>query len=230
MKNIIKQKPTEKLVGRMAESVKYVADRDIKNKTILDIGCGYGWCEVEFVKKGARKIIGTEIADADLVTARRYVKAKNVQFIVSGALRIPYKNASMDTVVSWEVLEHIPHHTELQMFQEVARVLREGGRFYLSTPYRSFAATVLDPAWWLIGHRHYTKQQLQEYAENAGFLLEDISVKGGFWSIMGCLNMYVSKWIFRRHVFFKSFFQRKEVEEYQRRNGYSDIFITCRKK
>ena len=72
-------------------------------------------------------------------------------------------------MTSWEVLEHIPKDTEKKMFNEVNRVLKPGGIFYISTPYNNVISNIFDPAWWLIGHRHYSLEKVKKYAQDAGF-------------------------------------------------------------
>jgi SAM-dependent methyltransferase len=110
----------------------------------------------------------------------------------------------------------------------VHRVLKPGGAFYLSTPYLSFLSTVLDPAWWLIGHRHYSKKKMHELASSTGFKIEDLQIRGGNWMMLFTHNLYISKWIFRRPVFFKEFFDRKMDEEFKE-NGYGNLILRMRK-
>ena len=40
MKNLIEEKPTNELHGRVKFTVGFVDDKDVKGKEILDIGCG----------------------------------------------------------------------------------------------------------------------------------------------------------------------------------------------
>ena len=47
--------------------------------------------------------------------------------------QLSFPNASLDLVVSNEVLEHVPHPS--RAFSECARVLRQGGRFVLTIPF-----------------------------------------------------------------------------------------------
>lgn len=231
MKNILGEVPDEyELTGRFLTSVQFVADTDIRDKHILDIGCGFGWCEVSFLKRGARQITGVEISEADLDTIRKNVTDERVTTLVASAIRLPFPDESFDTVVSWEVIEHIPRGTELQMFSEVARVLKKGGAFYLSTPHLSFWATILDPAWWLSGHRHYSAFQLNRFARQASLKMEQVRVRGGWWMVFSVLNMYVAKWLFRRPMFFGSAFVRNENIEYgASERGFANIFAQFKK-
>ncbi|SOC11309.1 methyltransferase family protein [Ureibacillus xyleni] len=229
MKNITDTRPDLELHGRLLYTVQYVDNENIKGKDVLDIGCGYGWFELYALKNGVNKIIGIEITDEDLSTARKYIHDKRAEFHTGSGIEIPFDNVSFDTVVSWEVIEHIPKNTEKNMFLEVNRVLKDNGIFYLSTPFRSLPSTVFDPAWWLIGHRHYSKQTLTNLAEQFGFVVESIEVKGAWWEIAYLWNFYISKWAFRRTPFYDDYLNRKRNQEYSKEKGNFTIFIKMRK-
>ncbi len=230
MKNILNEKPTGMLHGRLLEAIRFVATEDIKSKKVLDIGCGYGWCEIDFLKRGVKKIVGTEITTSDLKTAKKYIKNPKAEFVVAGATKLPFPDNSFDTVVSWEVIEHIPKNSENQMFSEVNRVLKKGGTFYLSTPFRHIISNSLDPAWWLIGHRHYSKKQLTDYAKRNGFKVEKSYVKGRFFQAYAWVDMYIWKWIFKRRAFYTKKLDEKIDREYDLEGGYANIFVKFRKK
>ena len=230
MKNILNDKPKTELKGRLKYSVDFVDNEDIKNKKILDIGCGFGWCELNFLNRGASKVFGIEISEEDLKTIIENVVSDKAEFKIGSAINIPYPESFFDTVVSWEVIEHIPFNTEMQMFKEVSRVLKKDGVFYLSTPYESFLSNIMDPAWWLIGHRHYTHKKLTMYGEKNGFKVIEIKTCGGIFSLLAMVNLYISKWIFRREPFFKEFFIQKENEEYfNKKSGIFNIFVKYQK-
>jgi ubiquinone/menaquinone biosynthesis C-methylase UbiE len=230
MKNILKQKPTDQLNARLKFSLKFVKDSDINNKKILDIGCGFGWFEYNVLKKQVKEISGIEISKEDLKAAKE-INDKRLTLKVGGALKIPFNDNYFDTVVAWEVIEHIPKKTEGKMFKEISRVLKKNGVFYLSTPYDSLLSKYLDPAWWLIGHRHYSKKRLKEFGENYGFNVKEIYTKGGFWNLVNLLDMYFSKWIFRRAAFFdKEINEKVDVEYKGNRSGFMGIFVKYEKK
>lgn len=229
MKNIIEEKPTDKLHGRTLFNVNFVSDQDIRNKDILDIGCGFGWFELNALNRGCNKIIGTELTENDLDTARKYIYNEKARFAVAGATKLPFEDNSFDTVVSWEVLEHIPKGAEGEMFKEASRVLKRGGFFYLSTPYDSFFAKIFDPAWWLIGHRHYSKEKITNLAESCGLSVEEVAIKGGIWETVGMANLYIAKWIFRRRPFFEKFINRVQNIEYEKKCGFTNLFIKLKR-
>jgi SAM-dependent methyltransferase len=225
MRNIVGETPMDPLHGRLLFSTRFVSDSDIEDKTILDLGCGFGWFEPNAIRRGCKRIVGIEPTSSDLETARKYVKDARATFTVGNAISIPFECSTFDTVVSWEVLEHIPRDSEDKMFREIQRVLKKGGAFYLSTPNNSFIANVCDPARWLIGHRHYLPRELEYLARETGFKTERIVVKGGFWEIVGINDLYVAKWVFRRRAFFEGRIQRMQDREYQKNGGFTTIFV-----
>lgn len=164
------------------------------------------------------------------MTAKRGVKSEKVTFGTGSAISLPFKDNFFDCVVSWDVIEHIPPHTEKQMLKEISRVLKRGGVFYLSTPYRSFLGTVLDPAWWLIRHRHYTKRDMKRIIEaNTKLKMTDIQVRGGVWDVLNTLNMYIAKWVFHRSNFCKDFFRKKVNREFDCPDGINSLFVRGKK-
>jgi ubiquinone/menaquinone biosynthesis C-methylase UbiE len=228
MKNIINEKPDMKLTGRLKFSTEFVSDKDITGKNILDIGCGFGWFELNMLNRGVKQIAGIEISAEDLKTAKT-IKDRRAIFRVGGALKLPFPDNYFNTVVAWEVIEHIPKNTEDKMFKEVQRVLKKSGTFYLSTPYNSFWSTISDPAWWLIGHRHYSRRKLVILGKKSNFTVKEVYIKGRYWNLVGLLNMYMSKWILRRESLAKKLFEKKENEEYKDKNGFMNIFVKYEK-
>jgi len=229
MKNLIDEKPTDLLSGRTLFNTTFISDVDVVDRKILDIGCGFGWFEYNTLQRGVSHITGIEHTAEALSAARCNLSDAKVDFIDASALSLPFEDNSYDTVVSWEVLEHIPKGTEPKMFAEVARVLKQNGRFYLSTPHRSFFSCVFDPAWWLIGHRHYSVDALCALAVGNGFEVEKVVLNGGWWEIIGINNLYVAKWIFRRRPFFERDIRAAQDAEYAKGNGFTNIFLKLRK-
>lgn len=87
---------------------------------LLDVGCGNRPYEKTFFA-GATQYIGTD-----------YLSDRSQPEVVCSALELPFADGSFDTVVSTEVLEHVPD--PLRALREMQRVLRPGGHLILSTP------------------------------------------------------------------------------------------------
>lgn len=230
MHNILNQAPPEALHGRLAYTVNdFVPKSRVTGLSVLNIGCGFGWFEKWAAHNGVARMAAIDVTDTDLDTARRHVNDPRVEFKVGSAIEIPYPDASFDTVVSWEVIEHIPRNTEPKMFSEVKRVLKPGGQFLLSTPNRHWLSILLDPTVLMIDHRHYSIETLTEIARSQGFKLGRHEVKCGFVEALDMWNLYVSKWIFRRDRFFKERSLRMTDWDYARPRGFNTLFAQFEK-
>ena len=228
MRNLVDEAPTRDLHGRLAWSREFVAIEDCAGRDLLDVGCGFGWFELLALDRGARSVTGVEPTEADLATARKHLLDDRVELEVASALDLPFDAESFDTVVCWEVLEHVPRDTETQVFAELHRVLRPGGALYLSTPHDAPLPKLTDPAWWLIGHRHYSRERLAELATAPGFAIERLEARGRVWEIAQLLNVYGTKWILRRDPLFAASMQARVDREWDR-PGFTNLFLHARK-
>lgn len=228
MKVIRDESPFKELFGFQLFIIRLVNRKYLFGKNILDIGCGFGWFENFAKKQNVHRLIGLDPSKDVLKIAKR-IKHQTVDFVQGVATNLPFKKNIFDTVISWEVIEHIPKNSEPIMFSEIFRVLKPGGYFFCSTQHANFFCTVLDPAWWLVGHRHYRTKTLIRLIEASGLKVKKAYVKGRIFNILYTLNLYISKWIFRRDLFYKKFFCNKLTDEFFSANGYADIILKCKK-
>ena len=86
------------------------------------------------------------------------------------ATRLPIADASLDLVISFDVLEHL--HDDTAAVAEVRRVLRPGGTYVVAVP--------ADPRLWsshdeAVDHiRRYTRQGLLDLLDRGGFEVQDV--------------------------------------------------------
>ena len=231
MRNLLQERPKayEQLHGRCRFCCDFVAPDHLRNAAVLDIGCGFGWFERFAARHAPRRMVGIEPCDADLSAARSVAAETGAEFLCAGAFQLPFPDASLDTVCLWDVIEHVPRGREPEMFAEIARVLRGGGHVYLSTPFWSIPSVVFDPAFWLIGHRHYTVERLAALAAPSGFHMTASTRRGRCFEMLGILNLYFSKWVLRRSPLREAWFDRKQDEE-NRREGYMTVYVRFEKE
>jgi len=223
MKNILDQSITHDPFFRLEYSADFVDDHDLQNKKILDIGCGFGWFEFNALKRGANAVVATEVSEEDLKNARAAITSLKVIFCAKSALNLSFEQETFDTVVFWEVLEHLPGKNEEFIFAKIRQFLKPGGVLYLSTPHGNFFSILFDPAWWLVGHRHYSRKDIADFAGKNGFKIEKLAVRGRWWEIAAIFNLYVAKWVFRRQPFFSDYFRERLRHEYKN-NGFCSLF------
>src|SRR3989344_3079864 len=129
-----------------------LAKRYIQKKKVLDIGCWTGQLE-KLINQEAKELVGLEPDKDAVMVAKKAVSG--VSFFVGTAEKLPFKNRSFDTVIFFDVIEHIPAQTELKCLKEIYRVLKPKGILILSTGYKHPIGVLFDPAFWAFGHRHY---------------------------------------------------------------------------
>lgn len=218
----------QRLTGRHFKSFSMVGE--VKSKVILDIGCSFGWFERFALDSGCKKIIGIDLDSKNLENAKNMVKDKRVEFLEGSVLNLSkFQNDFFDIVVMWEVIEHIPKGNEKLAFLEINRVLKTGGFLFLSTPNKTFWSCVLDPAWWLMGHRHYNKYELEFVIEDSGFEIAASEYGGGFYELISMILLYIFKWFFNLEIPFKAWFEEKRNKEFFRKNGFTTLLVGARK-
>lgn len=105
------------------------ARRFVKGKQVLDVACGEGYGAAALRRAGAARVIGVDISeDACRHARQRY----GLDARASSAEKIPLANASIDVVISFETIEHVPD--PISFLDECTRVLKSEGKLIISTP------------------------------------------------------------------------------------------------
>ncbi len=108
---------------------------DIDGTEVLDIGCGLGAIDLLLVRRhGAARVTGIDIEPPLIERARQRVAAEGLSDRIAFRLvrpgPFPFPDANFDVVFSKDSIIHIPDKAEL--YREVLRVLRPGGRLAAS--------------------------------------------------------------------------------------------------
>lgn len=103
----------------------------IKNKIVLDLGCGTGKFMQKFYDK-ATKYYGLDLSDQQLNIAKRKVDSNSVEFICCSAENIPLPDNSVDIIIATWVLGTILElDRRNKVLAEMRRVLKDNGSIYL---------------------------------------------------------------------------------------------------
>lgn len=152
---------------------------------VLDLGAGSGIVEQMNFRGLAKCICGVDL-DPRVVTNPMLDDGR-----VADAGGIPYEDGLFDVVFSDNVLEHLDE--PLEVFKEVVRVLKPGGRFLFKTPnkwhYMPSIARLTPHSFhqfvnrlrgraevdtFPTRYRANTKGDVQKLAEQAGMVVEDL--------------------------------------------------------
>lgn len=108
--------------------------RDVADKSVLEIGCGRGGFAARIVGSTPqpRILVGADFSRVAIEAAERQFKGSRIRFERQDILSLSYPEATFDTVISCETIEHVPEPA--RAVAELARVLKPFGRLFLTTP------------------------------------------------------------------------------------------------
>lgn len=182
----------EKFIKKFANTV--------RNRKILDLGCGNGNYTVIFSKNNNR-VIGADVNDF-----RHKKYSKKFDFVKYDGERLPFKYDSFDLVVSFDVIEHV--EDDVNYLKEIKRVLKKNGMVFLATPNRNRLSNCLlklvgrevkyplvlseDGRLGAVIHiREYTKKELKKLLQSVGF--GQIRVQSFWFGLRGRVNIGVER-------------------------------------
>jgi len=151
----------------------------VEGGNVLEIGCGRGFgVEAALDMFGAKQVHAFD-ADPAMVglaqrelTRRRLMKGPNAPRIWHGSVaEIQAGSSEYDAVFDYQVLHHVDDWRSA--LDEVARVLKPGGRLYLV---ESLRGLIMNPIWgrWMNHPREdrFTLPILLEELERSGFVVD----------------------------------------------------------
>lgn len=107
-----------------------------KNEVILEIGCGIGaltYLLAKRVRKGT--IEAFDPSPNSIRFAKEKLRRSNVQFFTGDILSYtPHTASSFDKILLFDVLEHIPEESHLQVFTKVEGLLKSSGLLMINLP------------------------------------------------------------------------------------------------
>jgi ubiquinone/menaquinone biosynthesis C-methylase UbiE len=171
-----------------------IADDVVKrtrNGTILDLGSGTGYLSIEVAERSPNlQVYGIDLSRQMVKIARRHARGvDNARFVFGNAAKLPFKDSSIDLVLSTGALHH--WKTPRLVFDECYRVLRTGGEAWV---YDGCPEVFSNPAnrrrlnreyGFLIGRLGYRVSTLhgfskEEYQTDIKRMLEQTGFKGNY--------------------------------------------------
>ena len=162
----------ERMIALVAES--------LPAESLLDAGCGDGRFLAGIARlpaAAAAGLVGSDISARILATARRWAERDGfeVELVQANMEQLPFLDDSFDRVLSVQTLEHLLNPQA--GMDELARVLRPGGRLILSTDSsRNIVSRVLNaPRRGLVQLLGLTGRRLKVHFPHADFAPDDVA-------------------------------------------------------
>lgn len=115
---------------------RYLAiSRHAAGKTVLDAACGEGYGS-DLLAHTAASVTGLDVSEEAVSHARRTYSRNNLTFLAASIGSIPLPDQSVDLIVSFETIEHVPEAIQFGFLAEAARILKADGQLVISTPNR----------------------------------------------------------------------------------------------
>jgi len=139
---------------------------DLRDKKILDLGCGMGGLLIAFKKEGFNAIgLDSNLDYCEIARLRGKRYNLNVEIINSEAEDMPIQSASFDLIVCKDTIEHVQN--PMQVLNECKRILKKNGQIFINATNRF---SYIDP--------HYHLRFLNWLPRTMGnFIAEKISKK-----------------------------------------------------
>lgn len=202
----------------------------LKGKRVADIGCWTGELLRILVPFDPAGLLGIDVLGPWLDVAKS--KVPEAAFVGVDSLADLPKSlfGHFDEIFFLETLEHLARGEEQIILSSLALLLSPGGKLIFSTPAAGIAA-LLDPAWVLVGHRHYRLSTLISLFTSAGFEISKYHYSGNYWASIDTLIFYIYKHLFRRSYTSPSWIVRRSSTGIypNRRWDSSGIWLEARK-
>jgi ubiquinone/menaquinone biosynthesis C-methylase UbiE len=146
---------------------------------VLDLGCGTGRYLRMFAQAGI-SIVGLDLSQGMLARARRtLIPEASVAWVQASFESLPFLGGTFDRVISGLVLDHVDDL--LSYFQQVAAILRPGGRLVLSTVHPEMQRLTGSTVRFTVqGHQYQTQGRVHEVyaiadaAQQVGLMIESL--------------------------------------------------------
>lgn len=108
----------------------------LAGRLVLDAACGPGGKTAWYAESGATRVLGVDLDPGHLARAAAFSAERGVAgrtaFVQADAGRLPARDQAFDAVTANDAMEHFAHPA--RVLAELARVLRPGGRLFVTFP------------------------------------------------------------------------------------------------
>lgn len=149
---------------------------DLKGKSVLDLGCGYGWHCKYAIECGAKQVLGIDLSEKMIMEANKKNSDAKITYQICGLNEFDYPVHAYDFVLSNLVLHYIADIDTI--FRKVYQTLKTDGIFLLNIEHPIFTAGVNQefiygsngkPLYWPVDNYFYPNER------NVNFIGQNIT-------------------------------------------------------
>lgn len=133
----------------------------------LEIGCGRGETSKEILRRFGVRLTAIDLDGKQIALARKTLAGEEAELVRADARSLPFKDGRFDCAIEMFTLVHIRDYPKV--LEEVSRVLRKGGSFFLMDQ----SMYLLWPLSRLLPFDHFdgkfTKGTMERELKGAGF-------------------------------------------------------------
>ncbi|MCM3136350.1 class I SAM-dependent methyltransferase [Paenibacillus polysaccharolyticus] len=146
---------------------------DLKDKRVLDLGCGFGWHCRYAREQQASSVIGVDLSENMLRRARELTNDLQIEYRQTAIEDIHFDKNQFDVVISSLALHYIKHLHDV--YRKINHCLVTGGTFILSVEHPIFTARA-EQDWhydaqgeklhWPVDHYHEQGQRIANFLDH----------------------------------------------------------------
>lgn len=112
----------------------------VKDETVLDAGCGEGYCSRVLADQGPKKLVGIDVSAqmVELAQAREAELEQGITFQTGDVRALPFDDDHFDAAIAVFVFNYLDLDDTVRGLSELRRVIRPGGRLVFSIPHPAF--------------------------------------------------------------------------------------------
>ena len=122
----------------------------LTGKTVLDLGCGYGHNCIDFVHRGAKRVVGIDISEKMLAVAKSESAHEKIEYLNMSMTDIAALDETFDFIYSSLAFHYVKDFDSFA--KTMFAVLNNGGRLLFSQEHPIITATV-------DGNGHFNKDE-----------------------------------------------------------------------
>ncbi len=131
-------------------------------RTAVDLPCGQG-DGFSLLRRTGKRVVAIDLA-------REALRAlpDDADRLQADATRIPLADNCVDLFVSFQLIEHVPTESAVQILEEIKRVLRPGGRGFVTTPNARWRLLPGQSPWNPYHVREYRPREIVRLCQRVG--------------------------------------------------------------